>query len=29
MAIESKALNEFDQQVIPVSLWNDAWKRLH
>ena len=28
MAIESKALNEFDQQVIPVSLWNDAWKRL-
>ncbi len=28
MATESKALNEFDQQVIPVSLWNDAWKRL-
>jgi oligopeptide transport system permease protein len=28
MATENKALNEFNQQVVPVSLWADAWKRL-
>jgi oligopeptide transport system permease protein len=28
MATDNKALNEFNQQVIPVSLWADAWKRL-
>jgi oligopeptide transport system permease protein len=28
MAAESKTLNEFQQQVVPVSLWADAWKRL-
>jgi oligopeptide transport system permease protein len=28
MAIKTQAVNEFNQQVKPVSLWADAWKRL-